>query len=135
MLVSIRKDRIESPHFSLSIENMHELAATVGMMGIVRSECEKGGIKAPHDICVELGQLTPYVKECVAFYFEALRDDEGWPKAKLHVRVVKGRLKCGRCGKSGGLRDGMLLRCVKCGSKDVKIIRGKEFKVTKITGE
>ncbi|MFH0862415.1 MAG: hydrogenase maturation nickel metallochaperone HypA [Candidatus Altiarchaeota archaeon] len=114
---------------------MHELAATMGMIEIVRSECEKGGIKAPHDICLELGQLTPYVKECVAFYFETLRDDEGWPKARLHIKVVKGMVKCRRCGKKGSLKDGILLYCTKCESTDVEIIRGREFKIAKITGE
>ena len=69
---------------------MHELAATRGIVEIVQSECEKGGIKAPHDIYLELGQLTPYVKECISLYFETLRDEEGWPKAKLHIKVVRG---------------------------------------------
>jgi hydrogenase nickel insertion protein HypA len=114
---------------------MHEMAATAGIIGIVRSECERGGIKTPHDIYLELGQLTPYVKECLTFYFETMRDEEGWSKARLHVKAVKGVLKCRRCGKRSSLRGGIILRCKSCESKDVEIVKGKEFKVTKITGE
>lgn len=115
---------------------MHELAITNSLINLVLEECRDKKITKPRKIITELGELSPYSKDCVLFYYDLLKKDRSLiSRTKLEIESVAGRIHCNCCGKESTIDNKYLIFCPDCDSFDIKLIQGNEFTLKKIDCE
>jgi hydrogenase nickel incorporation protein HypA/HybF len=115
---------------------MHELAITHSLINLVLEECRDKKIMKPRKIITELGELSPYSKECVLFYYDLLKKEQPLIReTTLEIEAVAGRIHCNNCGNQSMIDNRYLIFCPACDSFDVKLIQGKEFTLKTIDCE
>lgn len=79
------------------------------------------------EVSVEIGPLSGVEVELVKTAFEELS-----PSSKLKVIEVPLTVRCTRCHAESDLTD-FVFRCDSCGSGEVKVISGDEFRLISLT--
>jgi len=119
---------------------MHELSIARKLLNIVLSEVEKYGAKDVISVEVVIGELSFIRIEQFAFWFRVLSKGTALEKAKLHINVERGKVKCLSCGYEGPINvvddpawhvSFPSLSCPRC-SSTVKIVSGRDCYVKRI---
>lgn len=112
---------------------MHELAVTQSVLEIVLRHAEETDAERITDIHLVIGQLSSYVDDSVAFYWDIISAGTIAEGARLHFRRLPAQIECRACGERYALSGDFL--CPACGQADVEIISGDEFYVESIEVE
>lgn len=105
---------------------MHELSLAESMVRELVDYIEKNNVKKVHEITIIIGKLSGAEKEPFEFAFPIAAEGTMLETAKLSVEIQKAVILCNDCGTKTTL-DIPLFRCSSCSSKNVKLIKGKEF--------
>ncbi|PWR23125.1 hydrogenase maturation nickel metallochaperone HypA [Zavarzinia compransoris] len=106
---------------------MHELSITRNIVAIV-GEAAKG--RPVGTVTLEIGMLSGVLAEAIAFCFEIVAEGTAAEGARLDIRQVPGRARCGDCGQEFDTPD--LFTPCPCGSRNVTRIAGEELKIRSI---
>ena len=110
---------------------MHELAVTESILSIALDHAQKANASRVTDINLVIGRLSSIIDDSVSFYWEIISKDTICSEAALHFTRIPASLKCINCQREYTLEDD-LIPCPECGSSDVKILTGNEFRVESI---
>lgn len=106
---------------------MHELAITKRITDMVLRECEQKKI-SPKKIEIELGKLTTYKMDSVAFYYDIIKKEtELLKNTKLHIKEIDGKIICNVCKKESIVKDQAIILCPFCESFDITIEDGNDI--------
>jgi hydrogenase nickel incorporation protein HypA/HybF len=106
---------------------MHELSIC---QGIVESVCEAVPDGQVLVVTVEIGRLSGVVPEAIRFCFDACARGTRVEGARLDIREVPGRGRCGSCDQQLDM-DELLARCA-CGNPFLEIVRGRELRIRSV---
>ncbi len=119
---------------------MHEFSISSDIVKNVLDTAEKNNGKKVLSIQLEIGELTLLNMEQVTFWIQELFKGSVAEGAKVKVKTIKARIKCGTCGYKGGAASNekdlfhhlVPFACPKCGSLVIKIEKGQECILKKI---
>jgi hydrogenase nickel incorporation protein HypA/HybF len=112
---------------------MHELPVTQSILEIAIRHA--GEAKRITRINLVIGDLSSLVGDSVKFYWDMLSKDTIAEGAELHFERIKTRFQCAECGFEFEPLDTKEFICPDCGSEQVKVIAGKEFRMDSIEVE
>ncbi len=115
---------------------MHELSLANGMLKTVINAAQNQNAKKIKSIKLEMGEILLVNPEQLIFCFDVISKGTIAEGAKIEITFLKPRIRCNSCDKEFNIsseKDFPLLSIVcKCGSKDVKIMTGREFNIKSI---
>ena len=112
---------------------MHELSITQNLIDLVADECKKKNINSPKKIIAQLGSITGYSKESILFYYDLLKKEIPiLAGTELDIREISAQISCNSCKEKSVIIEPYMVFCNKCGSRDIDIIRGREFVIKEI---
>ncbi len=113
---------------------MHELSITESILEIALRHAAEAEAEKITDIHLVIGKLSSIVDDSVQFYWDIVSDGTAAQGALLHFRRVKIEIVCQACGESYHPEE-LDLSCPACGSRDVRIVAGEEFRLEAIEVE
>ena len=113
---------------------MHELPITESILEIALRHAEEAGAKKITDIHLVLGKLSSIVDDSVEFYWDIVSEGTAAQGAALHFRRVGIEIVCQACDECYHPQE-LDLSCPACGSRDVRITAGEEFRLEAIEVE
>ncbi|MFH1074742.1 MAG: hydrogenase maturation nickel metallochaperone HypA [Candidatus Firestonebacteria bacterium] len=116
---------------------MHELSLATSIAGILRKECRKNGIKKLKVVRLKVGVLRNVVSELLKDAFKGFGGEELFEDVKIRVQSIKLKLKCADCSNEIIIKtpENIVLKCAKCGKKEMKILAGNELIISGIEGD
>ena len=124
---------------------MHEFSAACSIVDTALKVANEHKAKRVTVVNIEVGEFTFLLAEQLEFNFEIASQKTLLDGAKLKIKIVKGQIKCGKCGFIGETQiDENLppqiamfapMKCPKCESSMTEIVGGKEFIITNIEAE
>jgi len=121
---------------------MHEFSMAQQIFSIVMRVAKENNVKKILEINIEVGQLTFLNPDQLKFALKVLSEDTIAQDAKIRIEIIQPEIRCNSCKYTGKISyDGpeshtiypiIFLKCPKCGSTDVEIIRGKECNIKNI---
>ena len=87
--------------------------------------------EAVEEIVIELGPLSGVEPLLVRSSFELLAPEYGMIGTRLVIQEVPLVAKCRACTSTFEV-EGFKFRCIRCGSSDIQVIRGDEFRLVNI---
>ena len=111
---------------------MHELSIAQSILAIAQKA-------APPDVIItgvniQVGELSSIEIESLKFAFTAIRDETVLQKADLNIDIIPGEAQCAECNNIFHL-PAFGHPCPRCQGFSLKILRGREMKVTSLTVE
>lgn len=113
---------------------MHELSITESILEIALRHAEEAEAKTITDIHLVIGKLSSIIDDSVQFYWDIVSDGTAAQGAVLHFRRVRIEIACKACGECYHPEE-LDLSCPACGSRDVRIVAGEEFRLEAIEVE
>lgn len=114
---------------------MHELAITQEIVGIIRTEAERGGAARVRSANLVLGALTGYSAEVIGYYYDLLKADEPLlADSVLTVEPEPAILTCNQCGTVSKVTD-FSLHCPACNSFSSRLEGGDAVVVSTLEVE
>ena len=113
---------------------MHELSVTQGIVKICLEEARKHQLMKVEEIRLKVGELSGIIPDCIQYYFNIISKDTLLKGAVILIDKVAIEIKCNGCNTEFVL-DKIDFCCPKCGSFNIKIIKGNEFYIDSIKGE
>jgi len=113
---------------------MHELSITESILEIALRHAAEAEADKITDIHLVIGKLSSIVDDSVQFYWDIVSDGTAAQGAALHFRRVRIEIVCQACGESYHPEE-LDLSCPACGSRDVRIVAGEEFRLEAIEVE
>ncbi|TET97010.1 MAG: hydrogenase maturation nickel metallochaperone HypA [Anaerolineales bacterium] len=113
---------------------MHELSITESILEIALRHAAEAEAKKITDIHLVIGKLSSIVDDSVQFYWDIVSDGSAAQGAVLHFRRVRIEIACQACGEVYHPEE-LDLSCPACGSRDVRIVAGEEFRLEAIEVE
>jgi hydrogenase nickel incorporation protein HypA/HybF len=113
---------------------MHELSITESILEIALRHTAEADAKKITDIHLVIGKLSSIVDDSVQFYWDIVSDGTAAQGAVLHFRRVRIEILCKACGERYHPEE-LDLACPACGSRDVRIVAGEEFRMEAIEVE
>jgi hydrogenase nickel incorporation protein HypA/HybF len=107
---------------------MHELSLATSLVEQIAAIMDKEGATNLYSITVSMGKFSGVEKEPFEFAFPIAAEGTPAEKAQLIIEQTGMKVKCNDCGKQT-VHDIPLVKCGKCGSLNVEIISGKEFRI------
>lgn len=117
---------------------MHEYSLASQVWASVAAAAQKHGGRRVRSVTLEIGALNLIEESQIRFWLSMLAARAGSPDLTVKITSVPARVTCAACGAEGepGLPDGeadhylpVPLRCGKCGSRDVRVVGGRELRV------
>ena len=114
---------------------MHEFSLADDLLKTARLEARKAGMTRLDKIRLKIGEISGVSIDSLEFAFGFLREEDELTKnTELVIERVKGRGRCGTCGKVVDL-DRLFLFCPDCETATVEILEGREFMLVSLEGE
>lgn len=123
---------------------MHELSAGTAIVRTVVQACKGKHVRRIKSVNIQIGTLTLLNPEQLDFCFDIAAKDTLAEGAKLEIETTPAVLECVSCGTKFDWKPvdddpayyllGPKLKC-DCGSTDIRIAAGREFKVLNMTVE
>ena len=113
---------------------MHELAVTQGILDIALDAAAENSAERISRIRVAAGALNGIVDASMQFYFEFLAKGTAAEGAELTLEVLPARGECRACKAGFELKE-LSWACPECGALGLRIVQGKELRVTSIEVE
>lgn len=110
---------------------MHELSVTESILNAAISHAHKADAKKVTDLNLIIGALSSIVDDSVQFYWDMISQGTLCEGSQLHFKRINARLRCLDCGNEYELEK-ELQPCPKCGSMNIKILSGDEFRLESI---
>lgn len=111
---------------------MHELSIAQSILAIVQKAAPPDGIIT--GVNIQVGELSSIEIESLKFAFTAIRDETVLQKADLNIDIIPGEAQCADCNNIFHL-PAFGHPCPRCQGFSLKILRGREMKVTSLTVE
>jgi hydrogenase nickel insertion protein HypA len=117
---------------------LHEYSIASQIWQSVRKAAEERGGGRILSISLEIGALNLLEDEQLSFWIRALAERDGSSDVQLNITHLPGRIECAACGARdepalpAGVVDHFVappLACRVCGSRDVRIVGGRELRV------
>lgn len=113
---------------------MHEMAVTESILEIANRHAKQANAARVTHVYLVIGQLSSIVDDSVQFYWDFLTQNTLCDKAILHFERIPAVLQCQACTNEYHIEE-LLTPCPACGSSQVKVISGNEFRVDSIEVE
>ena len=110
---------------------MHELSVTESILNAAISHAQKADAKKVTDLYLVIGTLSSIVDDSVQFYWDMISKDTLCEGSQLHFKRINARLRCLDCNMEYEL-ESELQPCPECGSMNIKILSGDEFRLESI---
>jgi hydrogenase nickel incorporation protein HypA/HybF len=110
---------------------VHELSITESILNAAISHAQKANAKKVTDLHLVIGSLSSIVDDSVQFYWEMISKDTLCEGSQLHFKRLKAQVQCQECKKEYELEH-ELLPCPQCGSMNIRILSGDEFRLESI---
>ncbi|OGV56418.1 MAG: hydrogenase maturation nickel metallochaperone HypA [Lentisphaerae bacterium GWF2_50_93] len=107
---------------------MHELSLATSLVEQITVIMGNEGASTLHSITLSVGRFSGVEKEPFEFAFPLAAEGTPAENTRLIIEVTEMKVKCKACGKET-VHDIPLAKCGKCGSLDVEIVSGREFKI------
>lgn len=107
---------------------MHEMSITKTILGIVRREMKKNGVRRLRGLKIRVGELTAVEPDALRFCFDACIKDTAMEGAYLHIEESPLTGVCGGCKKNFTLK-GFRAACPSCGGTSIERLGGMELDV------
>ena len=119
---------------------MHEFSISDEIVKNVLGAVKESNGQKVLSIQLEIGELALLNVEQVTFWIREMFKGSVAEGAKIKVRTIKARIKCGSCGYRGGMnpeqqdpfRHALLYSCPKCQSFEIDVEKGRECYLKKI---
>lgn len=111
---------------------MHELSIAQSILAIAQKAAPPDGIIT--GVNIQVGELSSIEIESLKFAFTAIRDVTVLQKADLNIDIIPGEAQCADCNNIFHL-PAFGYPCPRCQGFSLKILRGREMKVTSLTIE
>jgi hydrogenase nickel incorporation protein HypA/HybF len=113
---------------------MHELPVTESILEIALRYAGQAEAHRITDIYIVIGQLASIVDDSVQFYWDIISADTIAAGARLHFERTPAEMLCLNCQATYHPDEGELA-CPACGSRQVQVISGEEFRMEAIEVE
>ena len=113
---------------------MHELTITESILEIALRHAAEADAKKITDIHLVIGHISSIIDDSVQFYWDIVSDGTVAQGAVLHFLRVRIEILCQACGE-GYHPEELDLSCPACGSRDVRVVAGEEFRLEAIEVE
>lgn len=113
---------------------MHEFAITQGILDVAVKGALDQEAKRIKVIHLSIGSMTDIVGDCVEFYFDELSKGTVAQGARLEIKRIEARARCGNCSLEFSPSE-LMFQCPECGQFGAEIITGKELEVASIEVE
>ena len=110
---------------------MHELPITQSLLEIALQHGERAGAERITQLDIVVGDLSSVVDDSVQFYWDIVSKGTIAEGADLCFRRVPGTLRCVACGETFTFGR-MEYVCPNCGSGQVVVVGGDEFRLESI---
>lgn len=110
---------------------MHELGVTQSILDIALDAASANDAPRITRINIVVGALNGVVEESMRFYFTFLAKGTAAEGADIALEVLPARGECRACGKEFPLQE-LSFECPHCGLAGLRIVQGKELRVTSI---
>lgn len=110
---------------------MHELTVTNEILEIVLRYARQNRVACVHKITLEIGELSDLEQPWIQHYFDTISRGTLAEGAVIEVEKPPCRFRCNACGNdfASNLSADAPVSCSGCGSRDVQLISGGEYKV------
>lgn len=111
---------------------MHEIGVLTKAVDLIESVAKDNGLDRVAYITLEVGELTGYVPQFFTSYFPVVTENRPvFRDTELRIRTVRGQALCSECQSLYNVmkQEG---KCPKCGSREKKILGGRQFLVKEI---
>lgn len=113
---------------------MHEASLVRSLIKQIERLCEQHDAHVATEVVVEIGPLSGVETLLVREAFTALRPGTCVENARLTIEEIPLTAVCRECRREFEIVD-YRFACRNCGSKQVRIIRGDEFRLLNVTLE
>ncbi|HIQ06566.1 MAG TPA: hydrogenase maturation nickel metallochaperone HypA [Anaerolineae bacterium] len=113
---------------------MHELPVTEALLSLALEHAQKAGAKRIVALHLVIGDLASIVDDSVQFYWDIISQGTMAEGATLDFQRVSAVLRCRDCGHEFR-PDGTKLPCPQCGSINIAVVSGDEFRLDSIDVE
>ena len=113
---------------------MHELPITQSLLDIALQYGEQAGARRITQLDIVVGELSSIVNDSVQFYWDIVSRGTIAEAADLRFQRVPGTLRCVACGETFSLGRTEYV-CPHCGSSQVVVVGGDEFRLESIEVE
>lgn len=117
---------------------MHELSMAMSVLDIILEKAKEENATKIYEITIEIGELLFLNPEQFQFCMELVIENTLAEGAQLTIRTKPSKLQCKLCGKEFNWHTSPdnyvafpVLQC-ECGSKDLKIVEGRELNIVSI---
>lgn len=110
------------------------MGITQTIMSIVLEKAKEKKAAKVTEICIDVGEMTNTVPDCIQFYFEIISQDTVAEGAKLKFKTIPITAKCSSCGKVHKIKD-MMFICPDCSAFLTEVLTGRELEIAKIKME
>jgi hydrogenase nickel incorporation protein HypA/HybF len=117
---------------------MHELSMADAMVKTVLEVAEKNNATEIFEVTIEIGKLTMLNPEQLKFLLDVLVENTLLEGAEINIIEVPVDINCNLCEYTGSAdTEGSdhyltIVKCPKCGERDIKITAGRECNVKTI---
>lgn len=113
---------------------MHELPITEALLNLALKHAEEARATRITRLNLVIGQLSSVVDDSLQFYWDIVSKDTIAAGAKLEFQRIPAVLRCWSC-RAEFTPDGRDYLCPDCGSAQVKVISGDDFRLESIEVE
>lgn len=117
---------------------MHELSMADAMVKTVLDVAEKNDATEVLEVTIEIGKLTMLNPEQLKFLLDVLVENTLLERAEINIVEVPVKINCNECEYTGAPNmDGSdhylaIVKCPKCGERNIEITEGRECNVKNI---
>lgn len=111
---------------------MHELPIAQSILEIALRHAESANAVRITDLYLVIGELSSVIDDSIQFHWEILSQGTLAEGSRLHFERIPAKLTCLDCSSDYMLEDKTLTPCPQCGSFQVKVIEGEEFRLDSI---
>jgi len=110
---------------------VHELSITESILSAAIEHAQKANGKKVTDLYLLIGRLSSIVDDSVQFYWELISEKTICEGSQLHFKHLNACVLCLDCKKEYELEN-ELFPCPQCGSMNIQILSGDEFRLESI---
>jgi len=113
---------------------MHEMSLAQALVDQVIELAEKDGCQKILSVDVSIGALSGVMRESLEFCFPVVACGTALEQTVLNVTEVPLKAECGDCGRITN-PEPFELTCSHCGSMNLMVLEGKDFKLVSLEVE
>ena len=113
---------------------MHELGILTEVIKTVEKYAAENQISRIRELVLQIGEISSVIPEYMEKIYPIAVDGTGLEQTELRIEILPANGKCGECGKMfHALQTGGV--CPECGSRNMKLVSGREFLIKEIVCE